>query len=129
MDTVKHIRERGFRKWYERELMRGHVHLLLLVLSLVGVLGALEALGAGLRQGERLQMLVCLLAAAALSAYAFHGFLSRMARAEFVARQADCPGCATHARWEVEGEGAAANGGSCLRVNCRSCGQRWRINL
>jgi hypothetical protein len=128
MDAVKHIRERGFRKWYERELMRGHLHLLLLVLSLLGLIGALEALGEGLRQGERLQMLACGLAAAALSAYAFHGFLSRVARAEFVARQADCPSCATHARWEVEGE-AGASGGSCLRVNCRRCGQRWQINL
>lgn len=129
MDTAKHIRERGFRKWYERELMRGHVHLLLLVLSLVGVMGALEVLGQGLRQGERLQMLVCLLAAAALAAYAFHGFLSRTARAEFVARQADCPGCASHARWDVEGEAAATDGGPRLRVNCRACGQRWHINL
>lgn len=130
MDAVKHIRERGFRTWYERELLRGHGHLLLLVLCLVAVMGALEALGQGLHQAERAQTALCLLAAAALAAYALRGFLSRLARAEHVASQADCPKCSAHARWDVESESARhPDGGARLRVNCRSCGERWHIQL
>lgn len=130
MDTAKHIRQRGFRKWYERELMRGHVHLLLLILSLVGLIGALETAGQAEHQLERAQMVLCLLAATALAGHSLHGFISRVARAEFLAQQADCPRCTAHARWDVEGEPvAAADGGSRLRVNCRSCGERWQIQL
>ena len=33
----------GFRKWYERELLRGHAHMLLALLSVIALLGSMEA--------------------------------------------------------------------------------------
>ena len=36
------IRKRGFRKWYERELIAGHAHLVLTILCALGLLGGFE---------------------------------------------------------------------------------------
>ena len=37
------IRKFGFRKWYERELLQGHAHLVLTLLCMLGVFAAAEA--------------------------------------------------------------------------------------
>jgi len=36
------IRKHGFRKWYERELISSHVHLVLTFLAMIGLLGSFE---------------------------------------------------------------------------------------
>ena len=37
------IRKHGFRKWYERELLRSHAHMALTFVCMVGLIGAFEA--------------------------------------------------------------------------------------
>ena len=37
------IRKLGFRKWYERELLRSHAHMALTFVCMIGVLAAFEA--------------------------------------------------------------------------------------
>lgn len=118
------IRKRGFRKWYERELIAGHSHLVLLVLATLALLGALEAFSD--RTGsERLWMAASFATAGVVGVWALRRYLFHLMRAESAAHQAVCPGCRAYARWRVEGDDEP----EALAVCCRDCGTRWRIHL
>lgn len=120
------IRRRGFRKWYERELLRGHSHLVLLLLCAVAALGAVEAFGqAG---SEKLLMAASLLVAAGLGAWAMRRYLYFLLRAEAIANQATCPACKAYARFAVEPSAAGGDPTDSLSVCCRRCGHRWQID-
>ena len=127
MAIASFIQKRGFRKWYERELLRSHTHLVLLLLCAVAVLGALEAFS--LRQSEtRLQLAASLLTATALGIWAVRRYLFHLMRAETIANQAACPACKAYGRWNVEGDPPEEDGpGLSMAVRCRSCEQRWTI--
>lgn len=117
------IRTVGFRRWYERELLSGHAHLVLLLLSVVGVMACLE-LNANLRGGERLLNAVYVMLCAAIGVWALRRYLYLLMRAEDIANQANCPSCGTYGRLTVVAEEAQ---GSSTEVACRRCAHRWRI--
>lgn len=129
MDERATIERLGFRKWYERELLFSHVQLVLLVLSLVGLLGALEL--AGDRQGAaRLVPLVCALASGAVGFWALRRYLWRLGHAQQVASQAVCGGCQAWARWDVERDAPTRpDEAPRMRVRCRGCAHVWDIAL
>jgi len=122
------IRQRGFSKWYERELLRSHSHLVLLLLCALAALGALEAFSqAG---SERLLMVASLLVAAGVGAWAVRRYLFFLMRAEFIANQATCTSCQVHGRLLVDASGPGDPGAgtvATMDVCCRKCGHRWRI--
>ena len=130
MPTLRYIETRGFRKWYERELIRGHSHLVLLLLCTVAVLGALEA-AADLRGSARLAVMAAsVVVAGGVGVWAMRRYLFVLMRAEHVANQAVCPQCQTYARWHIVGHDVHdddRNATSCLDVCCRQCEHRWRI--
>ena len=126
MNAARTIRRLGFRKWYERELLQSHMHLVLLLLSTLGLLGSAEAYSLRLSIGSQLGVLACAVASAVIGVWALRRYLYLLAHAEFVADQAVCRGCDTYAKWEVE-ESAEDPAGARLRVRCRRCGQRWLI--
>lgn len=129
MSIPAFIAERGFRKWYERELIRGHAHLVLLLLATLGVIGGLEAFTER-GGGNRLLMVASLLAAAAIGAWALRRYLFHLMRAEAIANQAVCSQCDAYARWLIErSEPATERGDGAMAVRCRKCGHRWRIVL
>ncbi len=136
MAIPQSIRKRGFRKWYERELLVGHSHLLLLLLCTLAFIGGLEAFGE--RGAQRMLIVVSLLAAVAIGAWALRRYLFVLMRAELIANQAVCPQCKSYARWQVDdqqaGSGAAdddadgpAEGDEVMTVRCRKCSHRWPI--
>lgn len=122
------IRERGFSRWYERELLLGHAHLVLLVLAALGALGAVEAFGqAG---SERLLMVLSLLVSAGIGAWALRRYFFHLMRAELIANQANCPACEVYGRWQIEATdpGDAGSGRpATMQVCCRRCQHRWHI--
>ncbi len=120
------IRRRGFRKWYEAELIRGHSHLVLLILCALGVLGALEALSDG-TGADRALLALSLLLAGGIGIWAMRRYLFLLLRAETVANQAVCPACEVYARWTIEDESGAATE-PVLRVRCRACQHGWKID-
>jgi len=124
MSIANAIARHGFRRWYERELIRGHAHLVLLLLCAVAVMGAAEAFGQQHGQ-QRVLIVGSLLLAAALGAWALRCYLFHLGQAESLAHQADCPHCQVYARWQVEPQAAADS--HCLRACCRACGGRWII--
>lgn len=132
-DISGDIRARGFRRWYERELVRSHAHLVLLLMCALAALGAVEAFSSG--RGDRALMLGSLLVAAAVGAWALRRYLFLLMRAELLANQATCPQCRCYARWQVEHEGTPDPGGGgggddssgAITAGCRNCRHRWRI--
>jgi len=44
MSLAEGIRKHGFRKWYERELLRCHGHLALLLICMIDITVTLEAM-------------------------------------------------------------------------------------
>jgi hypothetical protein len=123
------IRQRGFRKWYERELIRSHANLVLLLLCTLAVLGAMEALSDGGRH-ERLLLVACLVVAGGLGVWAMRRYLFHLSRAELIANQASCPQCRAYARWTIERddtEDDRAGRPAMMEVRCRACGQAWPI--
>lgn len=122
----------GFRRWYERQLVRCHLQLLLLVLCLLALLGALEAFGQARQEGRPWWLMaLCFAAAGVLGAVALRRYLFLLMRAEHIANQACCPACKAYGRWRVEPEPAAPpapDGALRLRACCKACQARWHIH-
>ena len=125
MHLADGIRRHGFRKWYERELTHGHVHLVLLLFCTVAAIAALELIS---RKGSVLQqignvglLLVCM----GIGVHSLRRYLYQLVRAEFVARQAVCAKCQAYGRLDLVAA-APEPGGS--QVRCRGCGHEWRID-
>ncbi len=72
MTPARSIRRLGFRKWYERELLRSHANLVLLLLATLGLLASAEVYSARLPLVDQLQVLGGALASAARARASSH---------------------------------------------------------
>jgi hypothetical protein len=120
-DAVRRI---GFRKWYERQLLSSHAHMVLAFLSVIALVGSMEAFRGA--QGELQELNVAyVLVSAAIGAWAMRRYLFLLMRAEHTANQASCPGCGVYARFGVVRQRAAANE---IDVRCEKCAREWLIS-
>ncbi len=123
------IRRRGFRRWYERQLVEGHVWLVTGLLALIMMAIALEV--GGFRQSAAgfAALLAIGAAGGALCVFAWRRFTALLFRAEHVAGQATCPSCHAYAKFTIERASEAPDSvAQCaLDVRCRACGSRWTI--
>ncbi len=126
MKAVQKIRRLGFRKWYERELLQSHLHLVLLLLCSLGMLGSAEAFSLKPALGSQLTMLACAAVSAVIGVWALRRYLYLLNHAEYLADQAVCGGCNAYAKWDVTEEQPAH---ARFAVCCRKCGHRWSIEL
>ncbi len=126
MNAVQRIRRLGFRKWYERELMRSHAHLVLLLLAGVALVGSFEAFRRDSPMFDQALIAVCAAASAAIAWMAQRRYLHLLHHAEFVADQAVCRQCQAYGRWDPIDDDAA---GVRLVAHCRGCGHEWKITL
>jgi hypothetical protein len=117
------VRRFGFRKWYERELLSSHAHLLLTLLCSIALIGMLEVFQGG-SPDEKLLDVLLFLASGAIGLWALRRYLYLLMHAEEVANQANCPGCDAYARFDVLGEDRR-NGQT--MVCCRACRREWTI--
>jgi hypothetical protein len=114
----------GFRKWYERELLSSHAHMVLTILATVGLLASFEAMR-GASPGERIQNVAFVIACAAIGLWALRRYLFLLSRAEEIANQAVCEGCGEYGRFKLVG-GATLQA---AEVGCQKCAHRWTISL
>lgn len=119
------IRTVGFRKWYERELTRGHLRLLLLLLCAIGGLGTLEVVSRNAPMADRLGGFVLLLACAGIGVWALRRYVFFLMRAEHAASQATCAQCATYGRLELVRSDPHHER---LKVSCRNCRHAWSMS-
>jgi hypothetical protein len=124
MTLAEGIRSRGFRKWYERELLIGHSHLALLLFCALGLMMALEAAFRFRTPADQLIDGAAVLACAGAGLWALRRYLFLLMRAESLAHQADCPGCGAYGRLHLVDPNAA---GDTVAVRCKGCAHEWRI--
>ena len=125
MRLVDGIRTVGFRKWYQGELTRSHLSLVMLLLCGIGALVTLELVGRQAPMSDRIGSLVLLLACAAIGAVALHRYLFLLMRAEQAAREAVCPECAAYGRLDLAGDDPEQQR---MDVRCRSCRHVWSMS-
>lgn len=126
MDAMQSIRKLGFRKWYERTLLRCHGNLVLLLLSTLGLLIGAEAYDHHLPVEDQLKLLACAVASGVIGYWALRGYFRRMREAEFAADQATCSQCETYGRWDITQEDTAHQ---TMQVRCRKCSHAWQVAL
>jgi predicted Zn finger-like uncharacterized protein len=121
MKLEEGIPKLGFRKWYERELMQSHAHMVLAFLCLIAVFAAFELIADGHnRLGNAMVIVLC----TAMGAWAIRRYITLLSSAEAVANQADCPSCGTYARFKLVHARAADDG---VLVHCKNCEREWVI--
>jgi predicted metal-binding protein len=118
------IRKHGFRKWYERQLLRSHAHMALTFICIVGVVAAFEAASKYRGWLDQAVDLFAVLLCGGTGLWALRRYLFLLMHAESVANQADCPSCGTYARFQLVHADAS---GDSARVCCRQCGHHWTI--
>jgi ABC-type nickel/cobalt efflux system permease component RcnA len=118
------IQKLGFRKWYERELLQSHAHMVLLVLCSVGLLGAFEIYDRKLAATQQLNVVVSVLLCVGIGLWSMRVYLRGLMQAEAVANQADCTGCGTYGRLTLVPHAHTSGG---VHVQCKGCGHAWCI--
>jgi hypothetical protein len=134
-DISEEIRRRGFRRWYERQLIESHAYLVTAFLSLILLLAGFEAMGALRGSPVYYVAMVGIAAAAGVVMWvAWQRFTVLLARAELFAESASCPRCQAWGKFDVltaESSGPddppEAGRPHWVRVRCRKCGEQWRL--
>jgi predicted Zn finger-like uncharacterized protein len=125
MKLADGIRKHGFRKWYERELLQSHAHLVLTFLCTIGLFAAFEGLGRS-PWADQVTNLVTLACSAVIGIWALRRYLYLLTHAEAIANQAECPHCRTYARFTLVHEDRVQEE---VDVQCKKCEHRWHIGL
>ncbi len=126
MRLAEGIRRHGFRKWYERQLMRSHGHLLLTFVCLVGLFAALDSMRSAHGWGERVEEIFTLALCAGVGVWAVRRYFYLLGQAELAAHQAVCTQCQAYGRLELV---QSNDSGERVTVRCRGCGHGWRMEL
>jgi Zn-dependent protease with chaperone function len=127
MGTIEGIRRHGYRKWYERQLVEGHVYLVTMVLALIVMTSGFELLAGKQTPFDLLFDGLLVVGGALVSWLSWRRYALIMMTAEHVGNQASCPACGRYGfRPEPAPEGAARS--TSLVAACRGCGHRWRID-
>lgn len=138
MDTASQIRQRGFRKWYERQLIDSHLAFVTCFLCGITAASCLSALRLTRFSGVDVALLAGLLGACLLGWRAWRRYITVLERAERYGNRSCCPRCNTYARFEVLASGSRSEGPYLdpaadplplpwLKVRCRRCATEWRM--
>jgi hypothetical protein len=111
----------GFRKWYERQLFSSHAHMVLAFLSVIALIGSMEAFRTA--QGDaQMANVMFVLVCAVIGGWALRRYLFLLLRAEQAANQASCPDCGDYGRFRVVGQRPRLQE---IDVRCRKCSRDW----
>ena len=136
METAEGITRLGFRRWYERQLIEGHLYLVSCFLCMILVVACLEALSfrePGLRP---LLMLGLSFGGGWLGLFSWTRYQSIMSRAERLGDQSTCAHCRHYGSLQVTASGPLSpldyardqeRADVWLRVRCRKCGHEWSM--
>ncbi len=136
VDTIGKIRELGFRKWYERQLMWGHLYLLICIGGLLLLTAAVEVYAGHAGRGELAMALVLGVGGVVATGLGWERYRRVMLVAEHLGNHATCTSCQAYGRFEVTAAGAAMRQTPVdihnaeelwLRVLCRKCGHEWQM--
>ena len=117
------IRRVGFRKWYERELLSSHAHMLLAFLCVIALMASMEAFH-GASAGQKLANVGFVVLSGAIGLWALRRYLYLLMHAEDVANQANCPQCETYGSLTLVEEDRRSGA---AKVCCKKCRHTWTI--
>ena len=118
---IDSFRRIGFRKWYERQLLSSHAHMVLAFLSAIAVVASMEAFR-GAQGDAQLTNVMFVVVCAAIGAWAIRRYVFLLMRAEQAANQASCPGCGDYGRFQVVGHRPRLHE---IDLRCRKCERGW----
>ena len=138
MDPTASIRRLGFRKWYERELIKCHAALVTCFLCGLTVAALLEQINILDLGVAPVAMLVIVFCAGFLGWTSWRSYITILQRAERYGESSSCPQCRAYARFRILATGmdsdpdpaaqaVAPLESAWLRVECRKCGTAWRM--
>ena len=117
------IRRVGFRKWYERELLSSHAHMLLAFLCVIALMASMEVFH-GATLGQKLADVCFVIISAGVGLWALRRYLYLLMHAEEIANQANCPKCTAYGSFKLMEEDR--RNGEVL-VCCKKCAHQWTI--
>jgi hypothetical protein len=123
MSLAQSFQKYGFPKWYERQLIESHAHLVTALLCCIGLAAGVELLVELGTVGKRLLAAFVILGACALGWWSLQRYRYTLFGAEDIANQANCPQCASYGRFDVLYE----RGEHGVQVRCRKCATEWKI--
>ena len=135
MTPAQGIAKLGFRRWYERQLIEGHVYFVTCFLSMILVAVCLDQID--WRQPTRELLLITYVAGGVfLGLLSIRRYNFILWRAERFAEQSTCAHCATYGILQVLAAGAARDDSppraladnTWVRVRCKKCGHEWRMD-
>lgn len=115
------FRRIGFRKWYERQLLSSHAHMVLAFLSVIALVGSMEAFRTAHGDAQFMNVMFVVVCAV-IGGWALRRYLFLLLRAEQAANQASCPDCGDYGRFHVVGLRPRQ---SEIDVRCRKCARDW----
>lgn len=124
MGLAEGIRKHGFRKWYERELITSHAHLILLLFCMIGVLATADVFSRPVPLFDKLDDYGAIVLFATVGVWSLRRYMRLLAHAEAAAQQAVCSHCQTYGRL-VLAQGRPHPGE--VIVRCRKCEHEWKI--
>lgn len=138
MDPTSSIRKLGFRKWYERELIKCHGALVTCLLCGLLIAILLEQVNVREFGWQPLSMLAIIFVAAGLGWASWRSYITILQRAERYGESSTCPRCRAYARFKILATGmdsepdpaalaVAPLESAWLRVECRTCSAVWRM--
>lgn len=122
--TAERVRELGFRKWYERQLIDSHLALVTCVLCMILVGVSLEELTFKHGFARGVLMLALTGSAGALGWFALRRYLKVFTHAQRLSERSVCAQCGTYGRFKIIDHAADD---IWLRVQCRKCGHVWTL--
>ncbi len=132
VELADHIRKRGFKKWYERQLIESHAYLVTCFLCMILVAALLETVNLRAPGLKGLLMLALIAGGGAIGLFSWLRFRAIMVAAERLGGRSVCEQCHAYAKFEiVESGGSRSNPEGVLdpwlRVRCRKCGHLWTM--
>jgi hypothetical protein len=138
MASFDRLRQQGFRRWYERQLVECHAWLVTCFLGIIALASGIEVFG--MRTGQtRLVGAALMVAGLVTSLFSWRRYRGMLAVAERLGERASCPGCGSYGRFIVldAGPNPLPDGGDpdidepgkevWFRAECLKCRQQWLI--
>lgn len=119
----------GFRTWYERQLIEGHVWFVTGFMCAVVIMALMEELNLRRPEPMSLTSLGMILVATLVGMVSMRRYMRMLSRAEMLAEQCVCPGCAAYGMIRVLDMGVAETDEDAqwMRVSCKKCDRQWRV--
>lgn len=122
MDAVRAIGKLGFKRWYERTLLKAHAWLVTCLLCALCLALALEDLSFRRPLADVAPVVGLLFVGGLICWQALWRFLVLMQEAQRFAERSSCPSCGVYAAFDPVEEFRER-----LRARCRRCGHEWLV--